>query len=79
MKVVAALNRVDSEVRASALSAAGKLDLLTRINEKQQQAERALNLALGVSLMANVTNDLRPHLFRRKLTRKRQSPRDRNF
>ena len=34
---------------ASSLNAAAKLDLLTRIAEKQQQAETALNLALGVN------------------------------
>jgi LmbE family N-acetylglucosaminyl deacetylase len=56
MKVVAGLNRVSSEVLASALSAAAKLDFLTRIAEKQQQAETALNLALGVSLTANVSS-----------------------
>jgi len=54
MKVVATLSQVSGEVQASALSAAAKLDLLSRIAEKQQQAETALNLALGVSLSANV-------------------------
>lgn len=57
MKVVAGLNRASGEVRVSALSAALKLDLLTRIAEKQQQAETALNLALGVSLTADVCPD----------------------
>jgi LmbE family N-acetylglucosaminyl deacetylase len=54
MKVVAMLSLVSSDVQASALSAAGKLDLLSRIAEKQQEAETALNLALGVSLSADV-------------------------
>jgi LmbE family N-acetylglucosaminyl deacetylase len=54
MKVVATLSQVSSEVQASALSAAAKLDLLSRIAEKQQQAETALNLALGISLTADV-------------------------
>ena len=54
MKAVAALSQVSSEVQASALSAAAKLDLLSRIAEKQQQAETALNLALGVGLTAHV-------------------------
>jgi len=66
MKVVAAFNRVDSEVRVSSLGVAAKLDLLTRINEKQQQAERALNLALGLSLTANVTNDVRQPSLRKE-------------
>jgi len=56
MKVVAGLTRVSSEVRASTLSAAAQLDLLTRIAEKQQEAETALNLALGVSLTADVSS-----------------------
>ena len=51
--VVAGLDRVNSQVRSSTLSAAAKIDLLTRIAEKRQQAETALNLALGVSLTAN--------------------------
>ncbi len=57
VKVVAELNRISGELRASTLSAAAKLDLLTRIAEKQQQAETALNLALGVSLTADVSSD----------------------
>ncbi len=57
MKVVASLKQVDEEVRSSTLSAYAKLNLLTRIAEKQQQAERALNLALGVSLSADVSSD----------------------
>jgi LmbE family N-acetylglucosaminyl deacetylase len=56
MKIVAELAQVSDEVRGSALSAAAKLDLLTRISEKQQQAETALNLALGVSLSADVSS-----------------------
>ena len=54
MKVVGTLSQVSSDVQASALSASGKIDLLSRIAEKQQQAETALNLALGVSLSADV-------------------------
>jgi len=52
MKVVSALKQVRDQIEASSLSADKKLDLLTRIAEKQQQAESALNLALGVSLVA---------------------------
>ncbi len=61
MKVVAALNRVSSEVRGSTLNAAAKIDVLTRIADKQQQAETALNLALGVSLSADVTSKVGQH------------------
>jgi LmbE family N-acetylglucosaminyl deacetylase len=56
MKIVAGLNRVNAEVRRRG-GAAMKSDLLARIAEKQQQAERALNLALGVSLSAGVSSD----------------------
>jgi LmbE family N-acetylglucosaminyl deacetylase len=57
VKVVAELNRVNSELRASTLSAPAKVDVLTRIAEKRQQAETALNLALGVTMTAHVTSD----------------------
>ena len=58
VKVVAELNRVSSELRASALSARlAKVDVLARIAEKRQQADTALNLALGVSMTADVTSD----------------------
>ena len=57
LKIVAGLNRAGSEVQGSTLSATAKLDLLTRLAGKQQQAERALNLALGVSLTADVSSD----------------------
>ncbi len=57
MKVVAALSRVATEVRAEQPAAGISSDLLTRLVEKQQQAERALNLALGVSLTADVSSD----------------------
>lgn len=60
MKVVAEMSRMSDGVRRGGLSAAMKVDLMTRIAEKQQQAETALNLALGVSLTANVsTNEQR--------------------
>jgi LmbE family N-acetylglucosaminyl deacetylase len=57
MKVVAELTGVNASVRESSLSTAAKVDLLTRLTEKQQQAETALNLALGVTLTANVVTD----------------------
>jgi len=59
-KVVADLNRVSGEVGGSALGKATRLDLLTRIAEKQRQAETALNLALGVTLSAYVSSDGNP-------------------
>jgi LmbE family N-acetylglucosaminyl deacetylase len=49
--VVRGLERVSEEVSKSALGAKPKLDLLTRLAEKRQQAETALNLALNVSLV----------------------------
>jgi LmbE family N-acetylglucosaminyl deacetylase len=60
MKVVAELTRVTDDVRGSALGPVTKLGLLTRIAEKQQEAETALNLALGVSLSADVSSDGNP-------------------
>jgi LmbE family N-acetylglucosaminyl deacetylase len=57
LKIVAGLRGVNDEIRASAWTPAQKLDALTRLAEKQQQAETALNLALGVSLTANVSSD----------------------
>lgn len=57
MKVVAALSRISTEVQASSLNPASKRELLTRIADKTQQAETALNLALGVSLAAHVSAD----------------------
>ncbi len=55
-RVVSGLNAVSSEIGRSTLSAAAKLDLLTRIATKQQQAETALNLALGITLSADVSS-----------------------
>src|ERR1700722_20219873 len=62
MKVVTGMNRISSEVTAAALSPDAKLDFLTRIAEKQQEAETALNLALGVSLKADVASDGYPEV-----------------
>jgi len=62
MKVVAGLNRISNEVTAAALNPDAKLDFLTHIAEKQQQAETALNLALGVSLKADVASDGYPEV-----------------
>ena len=57
LKLVAKLNQVDAEIRSANLTPAAKLDLLTRIVEKQRQAETALNLALGVTLSADVAGN----------------------
>ncbi len=59
-KLVAELRRVSGAVDGSSLGAAAKIELLTRLAEKQQQAESALNLALGVTLTANVVSSVRP-------------------
>jgi len=56
-KLAGNLSRLITEVKSSSLSAATKLNLLTRLAEKQQQAETALNLALGVTLAANVSSN----------------------
>ncbi len=60
-RIVANLDRASNQVRASSLSAETKLNLLTRIAEKQQEAETALNLSLGVSLVADVASGAGPH------------------
>ena len=49
MKVVRWIGPVIAEVIAPPSPARNKLDLLSQIEEKQQQAETALNLALGVT------------------------------
>ena len=62
MKVVAGLNRISGEITAASVNADAKLDFLTRIAKKQRQAETALNLALGVSLTADVSSDGKPEI-----------------
>jgi LmbE family N-acetylglucosaminyl deacetylase len=57
MRVVAGLGKAQATISGSSLSAAAKADMLTHIAEKQQQAETALNLALGATLSANVSSD----------------------
>ena len=56
-KLVTQLTRLSGEINASSLPPTTKLDVLTRIAEKQQQAETALNLALGVTLTANASSN----------------------
>jgi len=53
-KVVAGLNRVSNEVREAHLSPELTTDIMTRLAAKREQAETALNLALGVILDTNV-------------------------
>ncbi len=60
-KVVSALKHVIDQIRGDGLSAETKVDLLTRLAEKQQQAETALNLALGVTLKADVSSNSPQH------------------
>ena len=57
MRIVSALHKVEGEIDRAALSGSAKVDLLTRIADKEQQAETALNLALGVQLTAYVSSD----------------------
>ena len=56
-KLVTQLTKMSGQINVSNLPSATKLDLLTRIAEKQQLAETALNLALGVALSANVSSN----------------------
>jgi LmbE family N-acetylglucosaminyl deacetylase len=62
IQVVAGLNAIAGEVSHSSLSAVPKLDLLARVAEKQQQAETALNLSLGVTLAAEASSSLSTEL-----------------
>jgi len=60
MKVVAGLDRVIKQVETSSVSDVAKVDLLTTLETKRQQAETALNLALAVTLETNVTEGSGP-------------------
>jgi hypothetical protein len=71
MGIVAGLKRVSEEVRAGVSgTATTKADLLTRIAEKQQQAETALNLALGVKSYLQSSPLM---MFERQPSRKKRS------
>ncbi len=50
LRLVQALHQIRTEIESSSLNPEAKLDLFTRIASKQQQAQTALNLALGVTL-----------------------------
>lgn len=56
MKITAGLDRSSDYARGLGLPEALKSDLLMRLAEKRVQAETALNLALGVSLRADMTS-----------------------
>ena len=60
LKVVAGLEQARAEVGKSALSFVAKSDLLLRLQEKHEQAETALNVALNVSLEAVVVPRAEP-------------------
>ena len=58
--LMAALRELDSvlaRLRPGGVENPDDRDVINVLEEKQQQAERALNLALGVSLSANVSSD----------------------
>jgi hypothetical protein len=61
MEVVAGLERSYAEVSKSTLSIGAKSDLMGRLQEKREQAEMALNLALGVTLEATVVSRVGPN------------------
>jgi len=52
LRILQSLHQIRTQLESSPLNAHSKLDLLTRIATKQQQAETALNLALGATLRA---------------------------
>jgi LmbE family N-acetylglucosaminyl deacetylase len=56
MEVVSGLNHAYAQVSKSTLAVHLKSDLLMRLREKEQQAEAALNDALGVTLEATVVS-----------------------
>ncbi|MGP0017559.1 MAG: PIG-L family deacetylase [Candidatus Sulfotelmatobacter sp.] len=57
MRVLAELNRISTKFDESRWRRPNGPDFLSRIAEKQQHAETALNLALGVTLSAAVSSD----------------------
>jgi LmbE family N-acetylglucosaminyl deacetylase len=58
---VAELRQVTAQVSNRNLGTTAKLDLLTQLADKLRQAETALNLALNVSLQADVTPGVGPY------------------
>ena len=57
MKVVAGLDRISAKMHEWLWRGTGGYDFFTRIAEKRQEAETALNLALGVTIAADVSSD----------------------
>jgi len=60
MDAVGDLDLVNAEISESTLSAAAMADLLSRLEEKYEQAETALNEALNVNLEAAITLQTEP-------------------
>lgn len=56
IKIVEELERAGDYAHGIGIYAGARSDLLMRLSEKREQAETALNLALGVSLRADVTS-----------------------
>ena len=54
LQALAVLNRAIAQAESAGLSPAARLDLMTRLQEKQQQCEKAINLAMNTSLQATV-------------------------
>jgi LmbE family N-acetylglucosaminyl deacetylase len=54
LQALTILNRAITDADKAALSPAARLDLMTRLEEKQQQCEKAINLAMNTSLQATV-------------------------
>ena len=54
LQALAVLNRAISEAEKAGLTPAARLDLITRLQEKREQCEKAINLAMGNSLRATV-------------------------
>jgi hypothetical protein len=54
--VAETFKQLGSDVKAAGLSAAAESDLIARLEEKSEEAERALNAALGVTLQATVVS-----------------------
>ncbi len=59
-RVIAEFERINEEVGKSGLSAAAKVDLSARLEEKTEQAQAALNDALNVNLAAMVVSRAEP-------------------
>jgi LmbE family N-acetylglucosaminyl deacetylase len=54
LQALAVLNRAISDAGKAGLGPAARLDLMTRLEEKQRQCEKAVNLAMNTSLQATV-------------------------